>query len=46
MGGYLGSNPSEIVAYRAFMEAVFKDTRLKRTLSVKNTALSYCGADP
>jgi hypothetical protein len=34
------------VAYKAFMEAVFESLQLKRTLSVKNTTLSYCGADP
>jgi hypothetical protein len=46
IGGYLRSNPSEIVAYKAFMEAVFKNIRPKRTLGVKNTALSYCRAGP
>jgi len=45
-GVYLRSNPSEIVAYKAFMEAVFEGTQPKRTLSVKNTTLSYCGAGP
>jgi hypothetical protein len=45
-GGYLRSNPARIVAYKAFMEAVFESLQLKRTLSVENTTLSYCGADP
>jgi hypothetical protein len=35
-----------IVDYRAFMKAVFEGATMKRTLSVKNIALSYCRAGP
>ncbi len=45
-GGYLRSNPSEIVAYRASMKAVFEWSRPKRTLSVRNAMLRYCRAGP